>query len=254
VTTAQQPASAADAKAISAWAAKALPPLPGLSQALEGMTGSFIEAGAGYGVRLRSLSDAGLLRGFSRLIVSDVRPDALQFAQALVPEAEAIRCDATSLPFENGSMDFVFSDQVIEHVPSDSAMASEIARVLRPGGRAYVGSVLKRRWAWYFYRNAGHWRLDPTHVREYASLDAYRGVFEGAGLAVQATYVEPMRFAAGEALLRLLVLARLVRSTSYYNIHASSPLLQALSNIRIPIPGYYGCWVTLDKKAAGPAP
>jgi SAM-dependent methyltransferase len=226
-----------------------LPPLPGLDDALAGEGGTFVEVGAGYGVRVRDLLDEQRLARFSRIVLTDLDAERVAQAQRLVPEAETVACDAMALPFANSSVDFVFSDQVIEHVDDDAAMAREIARVLRDAGRAYVGSVFKRRWAWYFYRNGGHWRLEPTHVREYTSLDDYREIFSRGGLDVLGTYTEPMRFPLGEAVLRVLVRLRLVPANAFYEVHAGSRVLRALSGLRVRIPGYYGCWVTLQKPA-----
>ena len=39
------------------------------------------------------------------------------------------------LPFTNNSFDFVFSNEVIEHVQDDAAYAAEMVRVVRPNGR-----------------------------------------------------------------------------------------------------------------------
>jgi SAM-dependent methyltransferase len=46
--------------------------------------------------------------------------------------------DAEHLPFRDGSFDFVYSWGVIHHSPDTPAAVREIARVLRPGGRARV--------------------------------------------------------------------------------------------------------------------
>jgi SAM-dependent methyltransferase len=46
--------------------------------------------------------------------------------------------DAHALPFADASFDFVFSLAVFEHLHSPWIAAAEIARVLRPGGRAYT--------------------------------------------------------------------------------------------------------------------
>lgn len=42
---------------------------------------------------------------------------------------------AEKLPFESGSFDVVFSDNVLEHLPDPVTVFGEVARVLRPGGR-----------------------------------------------------------------------------------------------------------------------
>ena len=46
--------------------------------------------------------------------------------------------DVTSLDFEEGSFDKVYSLHTIEHIPDLEQFFSEMARVLRPGGKAVV--------------------------------------------------------------------------------------------------------------------
>lgn len=43
--------------------------------------------------------------------------------------------DAEALPYEADSFDWIVSCECLEHVPSPAAMAMEMCRVLRPGGR-----------------------------------------------------------------------------------------------------------------------
>ncbi len=52
--------------------------------------------------------------------------------------ASAVVADATAMPFPSGSFDRVIAAEVLEHIPADQAAMNEIARVLRPGGRAAV--------------------------------------------------------------------------------------------------------------------
>lgn len=45
-----------------------------------------------------------------------------------------IRADIYQLPFEDNTFDFIYSDQVFEHVTDYSTTLSEVKRVLKPGG------------------------------------------------------------------------------------------------------------------------
>jgi SAM-dependent methyltransferase len=47
-------------------------------------------------------------------------------------------CSAENLPLASSSFDSAVAIAVIEHVPDDAAALRELARVLRPGGRAWV--------------------------------------------------------------------------------------------------------------------
>lgn len=54
------------------------------------------------------------------------------------PELAVIAGDATRLPLESDSFDLVVSNSSIEHFPDDDRAVSEMARVVRPGGRLLV--------------------------------------------------------------------------------------------------------------------
>lgn len=48
------------------------------------------------------------------------------------------QADLCSLPFDDGFFDLVISCHVLEHLPADGPALGELARVVRPGGRALV--------------------------------------------------------------------------------------------------------------------
>ena len=71
---------------------------------------------------------------------TDVHVDALAAAarvsQQLGARADFICCDAEHLSFQSGSVDFVFSYSVLQHLDKSKVRGifQEISRVLRPGG------------------------------------------------------------------------------------------------------------------------
>jgi len=46
--------------------------------------------------------------------------------------------DGAALPLSDGCVDTVVATEVLEHVPSDVKMISEVSRVLKPGGRFII--------------------------------------------------------------------------------------------------------------------
>lgn len=90
------------------------------------------------------------LRRGAEVVAADLDGDALaaveEMAGAMALEGEvpatatfaAVRADARLLPFATGSFDRVVASETLEHIADDYDAMSEIARVLRPGGRAVV--------------------------------------------------------------------------------------------------------------------
>jgi ubiquinone/menaquinone biosynthesis C-methylase UbiE len=204
---------------------------------LEGRTGTFLDVGAGFGSALRALAQGGHLARFSTVIACDIAQVHVDSMKHEMPEIEAIRADALALPIPSESIDVYFSDQVIEHVPSDREMAREAYRVLKPGGVAFVGSVLKAKYAWYFYRANGKWAIDPTHVREYTSVEEYRRVFAEAGFECLAIDHKTVTFPLHRMVLVVLVACKLLTAQRALRL-STYPAIQAIGRIRMPIPGY----------------
>jgi methionine biosynthesis protein MetW len=77
----------------------------------------------------------------------DVSENAVEAARATGLDARVID-DAAELPFPDESFDLVLCIEVLEHLFSPHRAASEIRRVLRPGGRLVCSTP-----------NVGYWRL-----------------------------------------------------------------------------------------------
>ena len=78
-----------------------------------------------------------------------------------------VQGDALHLPFADQSIDRIICTEVFEHVPDDSVLAAELARVLRPGGTIAV-SVPDGWSEWLVWRMAAAQGVPPgEHVRRY---------------------------------------------------------------------------------------
>ncbi len=83
--------------------------------------------------------------------------------------AEVVRGDLRALPVPDASVDRVIAAEVLEHIVDDAAALAEIARVLKPGGRAAV--TVPR-----FGPERVCWALsDDYHANEGGHVRIYRG-------------------------------------------------------------------------------
>ncbi len=85
--------------------------------------------------------DPLLARYASELVSCDINETDVAYAaelNAALPNVRYAVEDATHLSFEDGSFDTVVCLEVIEHVADAQALLAEIARVLRPGGKAVI--------------------------------------------------------------------------------------------------------------------
>jgi len=98
-----------------------------------------LDVGCGSGLSLVRLAG---LREIGRVVGLEPSPGALRLARRH-RGFERVRGSALALPFAAGSFDVVTCFDVLQHLPEaggDLRAASEIARVLRPGGVAVVRS------------------------------------------------------------------------------------------------------------------
>jgi SAM-dependent methyltransferase len=148
---------------------------PWLSQAAGGRTDlRLLDCGCGTGANLALLDRHGRAFGF------DLTARGLEFARAHGVTRVA-RASIGAIPFPDGAFDVVTSFDVLYGLPDavEAAAAREIARVLKPGGRALITVAA------FESLRGGHGTLS-NEVRRYttASLSA---LLRGAGLEVVRT-------------------------------------------------------------------
>ena len=104
-----------------------------------------LDVGCGAGTDLllaaRRVGPAG------RVIGVDMTPSMRNRARAGaaacgLANVEVLEGDATRLPVADGSVDVVISNGVLNLVPEKERAAAEIARVLKPGGRAQIADIV----------------------------------------------------------------------------------------------------------------
>ena len=132
------------------------------------LKGDVLEVGTGAGANA-----AALLERYPdiRLTATDLDPRMLESARKrLTRFSDRVRIqpgDAVSLRFDDASFDAVVSMIMLHHVGDWRAAVSEVARVLRPGGR-FVGYDLSRRgpagWAHRRNRDPGHDLIAPDEL------------------------------------------------------------------------------------------
>lgn len=218
----------------------ALPPL--LQRSLPAGPLAFADLGCGDGPLFRALAVDGFISPERPVYAVDLEPERLARVSARFPWIETVAASVDSIvEIGDGTLDFVTSTMVMEHVPDEHAYLGEIARMLRAGGRGYVTTVFKKSWAWYFRKREGVSVLDTSHLREYTDLAAFTALLtEGDRFRVLALERRQLWFPVLDP-----VLFRLARRGS--PLTTGERRLRVLRGAKVPIPGYFSLEVLLER-------
>ena len=109
-----------------------------------------LDIGCGGGHLAYSLATGE--KAIESITAIDVNSEQLAVAQKLcsgLASVEIIQVDATDMAFPNDSFDKIASIQTLEYIDDVSSLISEIRRILRPGGRVVLVSVLWDHWRFH---------------------------------------------------------------------------------------------------------
>src|SRR5207248_1361323 len=115
--------------------------------------------------------------GSGRLVGLDIVLGKLRYARRY--ENPLVHGSIFELPFKDASFDCVICSEVIEHVPADERVFSELERVLEPGGRLILGTPDYDRWRWraleWVYGKVSPGGYADEHITHYGreNLAAY---------------------------------------------------------------------------------
>ena len=164
-----------------------------LLQRYEGQTDlRILDVGCGTGLNMKYLARYGSVTGV------DLSETALQFCRVR-GHSQLINAPIEHLPFPDDSFDLITALDIIEHLDDDVRGLSEIARVLKPGGRAIVLVP-----AYMFL-----WSLQDeisSHRRRYIVKQLRRALTQSGLVVERATYANALLFPivyAGRLTLRV---------------------------------------------------
>jgi ubiquinone/menaquinone biosynthesis C-methylase UbiE len=72
--------------------------------------------------------------------------DEFEFDAEAAKYCTLMEADATKMPFENNTFDFVYSFHALEHINKPTVAVSEIKRVLKHEGLVWIGTPNRSRW------------------------------------------------------------------------------------------------------------
>ena len=111
--------------------------------------GRLLDIGCGRGEYLKTFA----ARGFD-VIGVDGAASARRMTEGL--PVEVLDIDREPLPFADGSVAYIFSKSVIEHLQHPNWMLAECARVLQPGGTAVIMTPSWRHQSRVFFEDYTH--------------------------------------------------------------------------------------------------
>jgi 2-polyprenyl-3-methyl-5-hydroxy-6-metoxy-1,4-benzoquinol methylase len=196
------------------------------------------DLGCGDGPLFEALVRVGLIAPSQPVYAVDLEAARLARVSGRFPWIRTVVASADGVPdISDASLDAVISTMVMEHVPDEHAYLAEIRRMIRPGGRAYVTTVFKTPWAWYFRERDGESVLDTSHLREYTDLHRVRELVTNAGLRILALERSRMWFPLLDPVLFRFGGGLRTRPT----------LLRALRAVKVPIFGYYTLELVVER-------
>ena len=155
-----------------------------------------LDVGAAYGFALDEARRAGW-----EATGLEISAPAVRRAAALA-RGRVVVADAAAAPFASGRFDAVTLWDVLEHLPQPHAAVSEMARLLRPGGRLVlstgdVGSLVAR-------LSGARWHLYtiPEHLFFYTRR-SLRALLEAHGFRVESLRAEASTYTLGYLVERL---------------------------------------------------
>lgn len=200
---------------------------------------NIIDVGCGGGLFLYSLFKRSYNEKFREIWGVDLSEERLKGIGEISADIKTLKDDAQTLEnVPENYFDIIVSTQVIEHVPDDSKMIDALKRISKKNALIYIDTVIKKKWAWYFYKNEeGKSVLDPTHVREYIEEVELLDKIDKSSFSILYSKKKQVKYSLSNFIIKKLKLK-----------NEYSSIVKLLGYLKIPVPGYYIWKIILLKK------
>ncbi|MEK7177817.1 MAG: glycosyltransferase [Patescibacteria group bacterium] len=203
-------------------------------------SGSLLYLGCGDGSMLYSLKKNGYYNG-KKIYGVDLSPKSIELVKKIDQKIHAFVDDVENIKnIKNNSIDFIISTMVIEHV-DDKKLLKTIDKVLKNKGVAYITTVFKKPYGWYYNRRNGKWVMDVTHLREYMKNDELFDLIDKNKFSILESKKSLIWFPVADFITRRLMIKnrKFFEENSFFNL---------IHKIKIPVIGYYEWEIVLEKK------
>jgi len=199
------------------------------------------DLGSGDGSILYSLFKKGYLDNMQKVIAIDISKERINKVKKISDRILCIVADVCKLCLnDNVNLDLVISNQVVEHVQDEKALAGETHRVLVKNGLFYLSTVYKKWYGWYFYRCNRRWVLDPTHLREYRDENQLLSILKKYNFQI----LKNKKTLHWFPIIDFFVKRLNIKNRKIYN----NDFMFLIRKIKIPILGYYNYEILCQKK------
>lgn len=200
---------------------------------------SLLDLGCGDGSMLYALRENGYFRG-KNIYGVDLSPKSIELVKKIDPKIHAFVDNVENLKnIKNTSIDFIISTMVIEHV-DDKKLLKTIDKVLKNKGVAYITTVFKKPYGWYYNRRNGKWVMDVTHLREYGKDEELINLINTKKYSILESKKSLLWFPVADFITRRI----LIKNRKFFT---ENLFFNMIRKIQIPIIGYYAWEIVLEK-------
>ena len=127
----------------------------------------------------------------------DISPKQISLGRAKYPDVEFLEGDVEQLPFETGTLDGVLLSGLVHHLPDPARCASEVFRVLKPGGSFVAFDPNRMNPFMYLYRDRSspfYSSVGVTENERPVLAHQIAGVFRQCGFKVGTDYISDLNY------------------------------------------------------------